>query len=97
MKTTGYIYIIQNKEQGDDIFKIGKTSRTVDERINELNKDTSLIVKFTVISVFYVSDIDDAESDCHTQLDEYRIQSNREFFKGKKESIVSKTKKTLEK
>jgi len=66
-------------------------------KINELNKDTSLIGKFNIISVFYVSDIDDAESDCHAELDEYRIQSNREFFKGKKESIVSKTKRTLEK
>ena len=97
MENPGYIYIIQNDSQGNDIFKIGKTSRTVDERINELNKDTSLIGKFNIISVFYVNDIDDAESDCHKKLDAYRIQNNREFFKGKKETIVSKTKSILEK
>ena len=53
MENPGYIYIIQNDSQGNDIFKIGKTSRNADERINELNKDTSLINKLERLIINY--------------------------------------------
>tara|TARA_Y100000389_G_scaffold203331_1_gene251431 strand:- start:7674 stop:7862 length:189 start_codon:yes stop_codon:yes gene_type:complete len=53
MENPGYIYIIQNDSQGNDIFKIGKTSGNADERINELNKDTSLINKLERLIINY--------------------------------------------
>jgi len=88
----GYVYIIRNPSHESDVYKVGKTSRTIDERLKELNSETSNIGTFDLIKSFMVSDIDKAESESHKALDSMRVQNNREFFKasvGELEDIVS--------
>ena len=88
----GYIYIIRNPSHESNVYKVGKTSRTIDERLKELNAETSNIGTFDLIKSFMVSDIDKAESESHEALSSMRVQNNREFFKasvGELEDIVS--------
>lgn len=80
MSQFGLIYIISNSKQGKNVFKVGKTSKQIDQRLKQLNSETGLIGKFKVFASFAVDDIDEAEKICHNELDDYRIQDNREFF-----------------
>jgi len=81
MSKYGLVYIVSNSEQNKDLYKIGKTSRTIDERIKELNSATGTLGKFQAHATFLVEDIDFSEKDIHKKLSKLRYQSNREFFK----------------
>ena len=63
--TIGFIYIVRNPSHETDVYKVGKTSRAIDERLKELDSETSNIGKFDLIKSFLVSDIDKAEAECH--------------------------------
>ena len=80
MSDYGIIYVVKNSHYGKDIFKVGKSSRTLDERIKELSGDTGVLGKFEGCAIFVVKDIHTAEYKCHNALDKFRLQSNREFF-----------------
>jgi len=76
----GAIYIAHNPRDGDNTFKIGKTERTVEERMKELTSATATLGSYTACAYFVVNDIDAAEEACHKRLNHYRVQDNREFF-----------------
>jgi len=59
----GAIYIAHNPRDGDNTFKIGKTERTVEERMKELTSTTATLGSYTACAYFVVSDIDAAEED----------------------------------
>ena len=80
MSKYGLIYIVSNSEQKKNLFKIGKTSRSIDERIKELNSATGTLGKFQAHATFLVDDIDETEKFIHKKLKNLRYQSNREFF-----------------
>ncbi len=77
----GAIYIARNSIETDEVYKVGKTQRTVEERMKELTSETSNLGKYEAIGSVVVNDIDQAEKECHLRLRNYRIQPNREFFK----------------
>ena len=77
----GVIYIARNSIDGDEVYKVGKTQRTVEERMRELTSETSNLGEYKAIGFVVVNDIDQAEKECHLRLRNYRIQPNREFFK----------------
>lgn len=95
----GVIYIINNKNRdGKEVFKIGRTN-DLDQRLKDLNGETSNLGKFKAVAFFPVSDTVKAETDVHKALQQFRIQNNKEFFKGNQfkiikivQSIVSKYK-----
>ena len=62
------------------MFKVGKTERSIQERMAELTADTSNIGAYAAMAVFVVSNVDAAEAACHQRLKRYRVQPNREFF-----------------
>ncbi len=76
----GAIYIAHNPRDGDNTFKVGKSERTVEERMKELTSATATLGSYTACAYFVVNDIDAAEEACHKRLDRYRVQDNREFF-----------------
>ena len=77
---SGYIYILRNPIMDANIFKIGLTRNTVDERINQLSK-TSVPDRFYKSQEWNVKDCVAAEKEIHLSLKDYRIDSRREFFK----------------
>ncbi len=74
----GYVYILENKSLHGRL-KIGKTTRTPEQRAKELSS-TGLPTPFIVAYSVYVFDCDAAERYVHSKLDRYRISNNREFF-----------------
>tara|TARA_B100001778_G_C18560137_1_gene617364 strand:- start:68 stop:1345 length:1278 start_codon:yes stop_codon:yes gene_type:complete len=96
MAQYGLIYIVSNQSYGKNVFKVGKTSRPIDERLSELSSDTAVIGNFEVYATFLVDDIDLYESQCHKFLDEYRMQSNREFFEIDYSFLYTKVKEILD-
>ena len=60
--------------------KIGKTTRTPEDRAVEISDSTGVPVPFVVLYKERVEDCDRAEMLIHQRLDGNRVSSNREFF-----------------
>lgn len=74
----GYIYVLQNSSFPGYI-KIGHTTRTVRERVSELNT-TGVPTPFNVLHSWEVVNSYDVEQSLHNKYAEYRVSGNREFF-----------------
>ncbi len=70
------------------MFKVGKTERSVEERMGELTADTSNIGTYVAEAFFVVTNVDAAEKACHRRLNRYRVQPNREFFELELDRLV---------
>lgn len=79
-KNSGYIYIIINPAV-EGFVKIGKTTRTPEERVKELSSATGVPQPFILVYSAYFNDCTKAENYIHTKLREKRISSNKEFFR----------------
>lgn len=79
-QNSGFIYLMRNASHDLNLFKIGLTTKTVEERARQLS-GTSSPDKFLIIHRWQVSDCILAEKIIHESLDEFRVNSNREFFK----------------
>ena len=90
MSKYGLIYIVSNSEQKKNLFKIGKTSRTIEERIKELNSATGTLGRFKPHATFLVEDIDNIEKKLHNKLSDLRYQKNREFFESNYTELLIK-------
>lgn len=77
---SGYIYLLMN-ESMPGLFKIGKTTRTTEQRVKELDSATGVPTSFLVIYEMFVEDCHVAEKYVHERLDKYRVSERREFFK----------------
>lgn len=78
--TSEYLYILSRRDE-NDLLKIGMTTRNVQKRVNEINSATGVVFPFSVRRVFKVRDSAYVEKEIHSLLAEYRIRSDREFFK----------------
>lgn len=76
----GYIYLLRNASHELDLFKIGLTTKTVEERAKQLS-GTPSPDKFLIINRWEVKDCVLAEKLIHEKLDDYRLNPRREFFK----------------
>jgi hypothetical protein len=83
----GYIYLLRNATHELDLFKIGLTTNTVEERAKQLS-GTSSPDRFLIISRWAVQDCVLAEKLIHKKLGCYRLSSKREFFKIKLEVAI---------
>lgn len=77
---SGYVYLLKNDAMSD-IYKIGMTNRTVEERVKELSLSTSIPLPFEVVCSVKVDDAKEIEQYFHKEYKEFRISNNREFFK----------------
>lgn len=73
------VYVLSNPSY-PNIYKIGKTTRSVEERMNELN-NTSVLTPFKLEIEFKTDNCHDLEKYLHKKLDRYRVNKKREFFK----------------
>lgn len=89
MTVAGEIYVLANSSI-PNLVKVGKTSRSAEERAEELSRSTSSPVPFIVIYRVRVGDIDRAESYFHTLLEQHglRLAPNREFFLSQPSQVV---------
>lgn len=81
MENSGYVYALINTSM-KGLVKIGKTTRSSEERAKELSNASGVASPFIVAYEIYVSDCTKAEVYLHTIMEErdYRISDNREFF-----------------
>lgn len=82
------VYIVRNDTHLADIYKVGQTYRSIEERLLELNRETSNPGTFEVSATFPVSDRHAAEREAHKKLKEKGLQLKNEFFKGDWELIL---------
>ena len=78
----GYVYILTNPSFREDWVKIGKSSRPVDVRSQELD-NTAVPLPFEIYATLKTSKYDKVEKQIHKQIDrltDLRIRQNREFF-----------------
>jgi hypothetical protein len=82
MGEPGYIYALTN-ESMPALFKIGKTTRTVEERVEEISRGTGVPTPFVIFTRQRVSDCTAAETMVHRYFGELgkRENARREFFR----------------
>jgi hypothetical protein len=74
----GYIYILSNPSM-KGLLKIGLSTRSVHERVAELNSATGVPMPFKIEAYFVSSDPQAHEQKIHTTLAKYRVKG-KEFF-----------------
>jgi hypothetical protein len=79
-ENSGYIYIMRQPTYEVNIFKIGLTMRSSEQRSKELF-NTSSADKFFIINNYHTKDCIEAEKQIHKELEKYRISERREFFR----------------
>lgn len=86
-----YVYIISNPSFTDDTLKIGWTRNHPIIRANDLNT-TGLPTPFVVEAVIITQEGEGSnlERRIHAHIKEYRLNSNREFFKISKDFLIEK-------
>lgn len=81
-----YVYILSNISM-PGLIKIGRTNRSVDERLRELN-NTSLPTQFIVEHTIETSDSKHLEKMVHKNFEKHRVNENREFFRIHHEVVI---------
>ena len=79
MPEKGYVYILTNPSM-PGLVKIGKTTRDVDQRANELYQ-TGVPEPFEVSHYVYSPDCNELEIMVHRALASSRVSTGREFFR----------------
>lgn len=75
-----WVYILSNPSI-PNLYKIGYTKDTPENRAKEVSKATGVPVQFIVEWAFRCFDGENLEYEVHKYLDKYRENSRREFFK----------------
>ena len=80
----GYVYIIENKSFGEEVFKIGVTRRLEPlDRISELS-NASVPFRFQVNCIIFSDNAFKLESNLHKEFAQYRVNKvnmRKEYFK----------------
>lgn len=87
---TEWVYAISNPSFGEDIYKIGMTTRpNIRARIRELSNSTSVPTNFEIEAAIKVIDAAKIEKRIHRELSKYRINNRREFFQMELSQIIT--------
>lgn len=81
-KKQGYVYILTNPSFKEDWVKIGKTSKTVEQRVRELD-GTAVPLPFEIYASLKTCKYAEVEKAVHENIDsltDLRIRQKREFF-----------------
>jgi len=83
----GWIYIMRSGSHYDDLYKIGLTRRSSEERSIELSGATGVPTGFEVLAKWAVGDCSKVERESHERLKALRVNKRREFFRGNHQEI----------
>lgn len=75
------LYILECSAMRDEIYKVGWTSKTAEDRAKELSSTTGIPVPFRVVKYWRHFSPSEIENRVHAMLAPYRINNSREFFK----------------
>ena len=75
----GWLYILSRKDE-PGILKIGMTTRSVPERVKEINSATGVLRPYSARQVYKVENAKEVEQLVFKLLASYRIREDREFF-----------------
>ncbi|WP_171434775.1 cold shock domain-containing protein [Pseudomonas aeruginosa] len=76
---SGWVYILSVRES-PKVLKIGMTTRSVSQRVKEINSATAVLYPLSARAVFRVRNASVAESEIFKILAAHRIRRDREFF-----------------
>lgn len=90
MNNPGYIYVLINYSM-ENLVKVGKTTRDVEERAKELSSATGVPTPFIVAFDTFFDDCSMAEDYVHKRLEQkgYRLSNNKEFFQAPLKEVIS--------
>jgi len=74
-----WVYVLSNPVQ-PGIYKIGYTKLTPDERAKQISNATGVALPYEVAWAFACFNAEQLEGAVHHALNEYRVNSQREFF-----------------
>lgn len=77
---SGWLYMLSTREF-PELIKIGMTTRSVQDRVREINSATGVPIPYGVRGCWKVKDPKRAERAVHDALDAWRFRNDREFFK----------------
>lgn len=87
-KDPGHIYVMRAPVHSQNIFKVGLTRRSTEERAKEIGSATGLPGKIFVLNEWPVGDCVAIESEVHNRLEQYRVDPRREFFQAPLKKII---------
>ena len=61
---SGFIYIVSNESTGN-VLKIGMTTRTINQRLTELNRSTTILNPFVLEAAYFTEDVCLVEKNIH--------------------------------
>ena len=83
-----WVYVLSNPVQ-PGIFKIGYTKLTPDERAKQISNATGVALPYEVAWAFACFNAEQLEGTIHHALNEYRVNSQREFFQLDLDTIIT--------
>jgi len=81
-----WVYVLRNPTQ-PGIYKIGYTKLTPDERAKQISNATGVALPYEVAWALRCFNGEQLEGEVHRALNEYRVNSHREFFQLDLETI----------
>ncbi|WP_426260954.1 GIY-YIG nuclease family protein [Sphingomonas sp. DC1100-1] len=92
----GWLYVMRNASHGRDIYKIGFTTRSVEERAAQLSNTSGQPDFFNIVESWNVRSPRTIEHEVHEILKDYRVNRRREFFQLKYDKIRSVIRRVLD-
>lgn len=83
----GVLYVLRCLAMKEEVYKVGWTSGTAEDRAKELSSATGVPSSFSVVAVWKHLDPEGLETCVHAMLSPYRISDQREFFEVPYETI----------
>jgi hypothetical protein len=77
----GVLYVMRCLAMKDEVYKVGWTSNSAEQRARELSSATGVPASFAVVEGWQHPDPEALEKGVHAMLDPYRLNERREFFK----------------
>lgn len=93
----GWLYVMRNASHGRDIYKIGYTTKSVEEREAQLSSTTGQPDVFIIVEAWNVRAPRTIEHEVHELLKGHRINRRREFFQLKYDKIRTVIRRVIEK